>query len=100
VKNEYFNYVACFYILIISIFESSFIQSCETGKGIGTVKRVAKQHVYNSECHRNCIFMPMITLIVLCCAILYIAKWDSQEEGEVKTKYHVTWRGNLCKDEK
>ncbi|KAJ9600993.1 hypothetical protein L9F63_000831, partial [Diploptera punctata] len=26
-------------------------------------------------------------------------KWDSQEEGEVKTKYHITWHGNPCEDD-
>lgn len=34
------------------------------------------------------------------CDIFYVAKWDSQEQGDVKMKYHITWHGNPCKDEK
>ncbi|PSN52085.1 Rab3 GTPase-activating protein non-catalytic subunit [Blattella germanica] len=31
--------------------------------------------------------------------IILTSKWDSQEEGEVKTKYHITWHGNPCEND-
>jgi len=39
-------------------------------------------------------------MLLLDCILFFTAKWDSQEEGEVKTKYHVTWHGNPCEYEK
>jgi hypothetical protein len=38
--------------------------------------------------------------MMLCLIFLYIAKWDSQEEGDVKMKYDITWHETLSKDEK
>ncbi|PNF37324.1 hypothetical protein B7P43_G00463 [Cryptotermes secundus] len=31
--------------------------------------------------------------------VVLTSKWDSQEQGDVKMKYHITWHGNPCKDE-
>lgn len=31
---------------------------------------------------------------------LLIARWDSQELDEIKNKFHITWHGEVAKEQK
>ncbi|XP_021929847.1 rab3 GTPase-activating protein non-catalytic subunit-like isoform X2 [Zootermopsis nevadensis] len=53
-----------------------------------------KEHTWLQEC---CLSLSSTGELLVIAhrnrMIILTSKWDSKEEGEVKTKYHVTWRG-------
>lgn len=45
------------------------------------------------------LYLPLLEHFLLTNCII-AAKWDSQEEEDVKTKYKITWSGNPCHNER
>ncbi|XP_047119989.1 rab3 GTPase-activating protein non-catalytic subunit [Schistocerca piceifrons] len=59
-----------------------------------------KESAWLQECHVSLSpFGDVLAIARKSTLVILMSKWDTQEQGEVKMKFHVVWHGNPCKEE-